>query len=107
MRLAIVKDFVASHGRELTEFSAFACRGGLLQPVPSGTYCVNEAMIHDLQEPALGAHASNLAACIGFELSRESGIPSYIVDPVVVDELDDVARVSGNKLFKRNSISMR
>ncbi|MCE5192330.1 MAG: butyrate kinase [Candidatus Cryosericum sp.] len=104
MRLAIVKDFVARHGRELTEFSAFACRGGLLQPVPSGTYCVNEAMIHDLQEPALGAHASNLAACIGFELSRESGIPSYIVDPVVVDELAPLARLSGLNGIERVSI---
>ncbi len=104
MRLTIVKEFVARQGRELTDFSAFACRGGLLQPVPSGTYRVDEAMIHDLQEPALGAHASNLAACIGFELSGESGIPSYIVDPIVVDELAPLARLSGLSGIERVSI---
>lgn len=104
MRLTIVREFLAKHAMNLSELSAVACRGGLLQPLPSGTYLVNEAMIHDLHQPALGAHASNLAACIGFELSRESGIPAYIVDPIVVDELTPLARFSGLKEIERISI---
>ncbi|MGB9665963.1 MAG: butyrate kinase [Candidatus Cryosericum sp.] len=104
MRLTIVREFLARHATDLSELSAVACRGGLLQPLPSGTYRVNEAMIHDLHQPALGAHASNLAACIGFELTKESGIPAYIVDPVVVDELAPLARFSGLKEIERISI---
>ncbi len=67
MRLAIVKDFLVRHDVVLADLSAIACRGGLLRPLPSGTYRVDEAMVRDLYDPAMGAHASNLAACIGFE----------------------------------------
>jgi butyrate kinase len=95
MRLAIVKDFLVRQSVATASLSAVACRGGLLRPLPSGTYRVDEAMVGDLREPAMGAHASNLAACIGFELSKESGVPAFIVDPVVVDELNPLARLSG------------
>lgn len=104
MRLAIVKDFLVRHNVATDSLSAVACRGGLPQPLPSGTYRVNEAMVDDLQHPAMGAHASNLGACIGFALSRESGVPAFIVDPVVVDELDPLARLSGLKGLDRVSI---
>lgn len=104
MRLAIVKDFLVRHDVVLADLSAIACRGGLLRPLPSGTYRVDEAMVRDLYDPAMGAHASNLAACIGFELSRESGVPAFIVDPVVVDELAPLARLSGLKGIERVSI---
>jgi len=104
MRLAIVKDFLVRHSTNVTDLSAIACRGGLLRPLPSGTYPVNEEMVRDLHEPVLGAHASNLAACIGFELSKEAGVPAFIVDPVVVDELTPLARLSGLKGIDRVSI---
>lgn len=104
MRLEIVKDFLVRHDIAVSCLSAIACRGGLLQPLPSGTYRINEAMVADLQHPVMGAHASNLAACIGFALSREAGTPAFIVDPVVVDELDPLARLSGLKGFDRVSI---
>ena len=104
MRLAIVKNFLTRHSVVVASLSAIACRGGLLRPLPSGTYRVDEAMVHDLYEPALGAHASNLAACIGFELSKGSNVPAFIVDPVVVDELDPLARLSGLKGIDRVSI---
>ena len=104
MRLEIVKEFLSRHGVLVSDLSAVACRGGLLQPLPSGTYRVNEAMVTELQNPSLGAHASNLAACIGYELSRESGVPAYIVDPIVVDELEPLARLTGLKGIERISI---
>ena len=87
MRLAIVKDFAVRYESSVRDFSAIACRGGMLHPLASGTYVVNNDMVDELQNRPVGIHASNLAACIGLALSEESGVPSYVVDPVVVDEL--------------------
>jgi len=75
-----------------------------LHPIPGGVYRINEGMKADLLAAKYGEHASNLGALIADAFARPLGIPAFIADPVVVDELDDVARVSGNKLFKRNSI---
>lgn len=80
-------------------------RGGLLRPIQSGIYRVNEAMVKDLRESPFGEHASNLGGLIAARL-REM-LPSaeaYIADPVVVDELQDVARISGHPRFSRSSI---
>lgn len=80
-------------------------RGGLLKPIPSGVYEVNEAMIRDLKSSPLGEHASNLGGLISWDLAKS--IPNaraYIVDPIVVDEFDPIARYSGHPLFKRLSI---
>jgi len=104
MRLEIVKDFARRHQFTLTDFSAIACRGGMLHPLASGTYTVNGAMVDELHNRPVGIHASNLAACIGLAISEESGVPSYVVDPVVVDELQPLARLSGLKGVKRISI---
>lgn len=79
-------------------------RGGLLKPIESGTYEVNGAMLQDLQTGFLGQHASNLGGIIAYEIARELNIPAYIVDPVVVDELDEVARISGIPEISRKSI---
>ncbi len=79
-------------------------RGGLLKPVKSGTYEVNNLMLKHLEEEALGEHASNLGALLSYEISKNLGIKSYIVDPVVVDELEDVSRISGLKEIPRVSI---
>lgn len=80
-------------------------RGGLLKPMESGVYEVNEVMIHDLQHRTFREHASNLGGLIAHDLAR--GIPgarAYIADPIVVDELEDIARISGHPLFQRISI---
>jgi butyrate kinase len=80
-------------------------RGGLLKPIPSGVYEVNEIMIHDLNFSPLGEHASNLGGLIAWDLVRSLPLArAYIVDPIVVDEFDDIARLSGHPLFKRISI---
>jgi len=80
---------------------AIAARGGLLKPLASGTYIVDQRMIADLVEAKRGAHASNLAAQIGFSLACKLGITCYIVDPVSVDEAEPLARYSGHRLFTR------
>jgi butyrate kinase len=89
----------------LQDVHAVMGRGGLLKPIPSGVYEVNEAMIHDLQHSALGEHASNLGGLIAHDIAIElPDAKAYIADPIVVDELDDIARISGHPLFERISI---
>lgn len=84
--------------------SAVVGRGGLLEPIPSGVYRVDERMLSDLYNGVQGEHASNLGGLIADEIARPLGIPAFIVDPVVVDELDDWARLSGVPEIRRRSI---
>lgn len=80
-------------------------RGGLVKPLPSGVYEVNDRMEEDLRSGLLGEHASNLGGLIARDIARSiPGAEAYIADPVVVDELEDVARISGHPLFERKSI---
>jgi butyrate kinase len=79
-------------------------RGGLLRPLPGGVYTVNEAMKEDLRAGRYGRHASNLGALMADSLARELGIPAYIADPVVVDELEPLARYTGLPEISRKSI---
>lgn len=80
-------------------------RGGLLRPVASGVYEVNDRMIADLVNSPLGEHASNLGGLIAHDLvSAIPGVKAYIADPIVVDEMDEIARIAGHPLFERISI---
>ncbi len=79
-------------------------RGGLLKPIEGGTYEVNDTMLEDLKVGYLGEHASNLGGIIAYEIAKEIGKKSFIVDPVVVDEMQEVARISGLKEIERISI---
>jgi butyrate kinase len=80
-------------------------RGGLLKPIPSGVYEVNEAMKRDLKIGVQGQHASNLGGLIADSIAKSlPNAKAYIADPVVVDELDDIARISGHPKFERISI---
>ena len=67
----------------------------MLKPMESGTYKVNDAMLEDLRLGVQGQHASNLGGILANKIASELNIPSFIVDPVVVDELEEVARISG------------
>lgn len=87
------------------DFDVIVGRGGLIRPVHSGIYAVNESMCHDLLSGDYGEHASNLGGLIARDLADD--LPhcrAVIVDPVVVDELQDVARVTGHPLIERKSI---
>jgi len=80
-------------------------RGGLLKPIASGVYEVNDVMIHDLQHRTFREHASNLGGLIAHDLlTYLEDAKAYIADPIVVDELDDIARIAGHPLFERISI---
>ncbi len=90
---------------QLDKIQAVVGRGGMLKPISSGVYLVNEAMKSDLIEHPIKEHASNLGGLIADDIARElPQAKAYIADPVVVDELDEIARVSGHPLFKRISI---
>lgn len=88
----------------ISKLSAVCGRGGLLRPIEGGTYEVNEPMLADLRKGYSGQHASNLGGIIANEIAKGLNIPAYIVDPVVVDELQELARVSGTKKLERKSI---
>ncbi|NLL36630.1 MAG: butyrate kinase [Fretibacterium sp.] len=88
-----------------SEFSAVVGRGGVLKPVPGGTYIVNDKMLEDLRSMAYGVHASSLGAPLAVRCAVAAGdIPSFIVDPVVVDELADEARITGLPELPRVSV---
>lgn len=89
---------------DIKDLNVVVGRGGLLKPIEGGTYIVNERMLEDLRAEIRGQHASNLGALIANEIAKDLNIPAYIVDPIVVDELDDVARISGIPEIERTSI---
>lgn len=80
-------------------------RGGILGPVPSGTFRVNEQMLHEMRHPVGREHASNLGPVVAHEIAAQAGVPSFIVDPVSVDEFDAISRISGWPEVERRSLS--
>lgn len=103
-RMEIIVRLLREKKVDLTSISAVVGRGGLLRPIAGGTYTVNDQMVADLKIGILGDHPSNCGGLIAYAISKAIGCEAYIVDPVVVDELDDVARISGMPLIRRKSI---
>jgi butyrate kinase len=103
-RSGTVRDGLLEAGIALPSISAVVGRGGLLKPLAGGVYEVNEKMKADLIACRYGTHASNLGALIADAIASEIGVKAYIVDPVVVDELDPIARYSGVPQVPRRSI---
>ncbi len=101
------KDFILEalekKGFDLKSLDVVVGRGGAMKPIEGGTYAVNDAMLYDLEFRPQVQHASNLGAAIAVEIAKPLGIPAFIVDPVVVDELEDVARISGIPLIERKT----
>jgi len=90
---------------ELNSLGVIVGRGGLLKPIESGVYLVNNRMINDLQNSPVGEHASNLGGLIADDIAKSlPNAKAYIANPVVVDEMEDIARYTGHPKFKRLSI---
>ncbi|MCK4746851.1 MAG: butyrate kinase [Bacteroidales bacterium] len=105
LRLELVLAEVKDNHIPFEAIGLIIARGGLIHPIESGVYEVNKAMISDLEQGVMGDHASNLGGLIAARLNKEfTNAKAYIADPVVVDELQDVARVSGHPDFQRISI---
>jgi butyrate kinase len=103
-RLQHLLDYLKEVHLDLNELTAVVGRGGFLRPLQSGVYEVNDNMLNDLRQSLNGEHASNLGAVLAHEIAgRIPGCKAYIADPVVVDELQDVARISGLPQFPRRS----
>ncbi len=103
-RVGEVLTALNENGYKVDDLDAFVGRGGLILPIKSGTYSINSKMKEHLIQGVSGEHASNLGGIIASELAELNNKPSYIVDPVVVDELSEVARISGLKGIERKSI---
>lgn len=103
-RKNVILNTLKKNNIDIKSLSAIVGRGGLLKPVEAGIYLVNERMLEDLRVGIQGEHASNLGGLIAYDIANKIGAQAYIVDPVVVDELEDVARVSGIKGMERVSI---
>lgn len=99
--VALLKDNDIS----LESLDAIVGRGGLLPPVKSGAYKVNDVMVDRLKNNPVVEHASNLGALIAYEMAEKLGIGAYIYDSVAVDEMSDVARISGMPEISRTSLS--
>jgi butyrate kinase len=105
-RKNLIVHFLQDNNVALYMLDAVIGRGGLLKPIPGGIYRINDALLHDLYNPVSGEHASNLGGIIACEIAKEAGekVPAFIADPVVVDELCDLARYSGHPELPKISI---
>ncbi|MBE5033366.1 butyrate kinase [Gallalistipes aquisgranensis] len=103
-RKRLILDALSESRIDIRSLDAVIGRGGLVRPIPSGVYEVNDALERDLRHSPVGEHASNLGGLIAREIAREAGARAFIADPVVVDELQPVARVCGLPGAERISI---
>lgn len=104
MRTEVILQWMKEHNMEIEDLVAVVGRGGLLRPMPGGTYQITEKMLEDLKLGYQGQHASNLGGIIAFEIAKKANLPAYIVDPVAVDEIEDVSRISGLPQITRRSL---
>lgn len=103
-RKNIILDLMKKKDFDMKSLDVIVGRGGMLKPIPGGTYAVTDALLEDLKVGVQGQHASNLGGILAREIADTIGVPSYIVDPVVVDELMPIARYSGVPELPRISI---
>lgn len=104
LRAAALNEALTEAGSVADELEAVAGRGGLLAPLTGGTYAINELMLADLASARFGEHPCNLGASMALEAAKARGIPAFVVDPPVTDEMMDAARLTGLPQVKRRSI---
>lgn len=102
-RVKLIRDILEKKNCDINEIECVVGRGGLMKPVPGGTYAVDDNMISDLKNVINGEHASNLGAVIAKNLGDELNVPSFVVDPVSVDEMKDVAKITGISDIEKQS----
>lgn len=94
-RKNLIIDTLKNENHEIASFDCIVGRGGLMKPIKGGTYEVNEVMINDLRNAINGEHASNLGAVLARNIADEIDVPAFVVDPVSVDEFQDISRITG------------
>lgn len=103
-RKQIILDLLKEKAFDIHSLQVVVGRGGMLKPIPGGTYAVSDGLLEDLKIGKQGQHASNLGGILAREIGDSIGVPSYIVDPVVVDELMPISRYSGVPELPRTSV---
>jgi butyrate kinase len=103
-RKQCVLDELKTKHIDISEIGYVIGRGGLVRNIPSGIYRISDAMLKDLKTGYNGEHASNLGGLIADDIAKHLGVESFIADPVVVDEMEPIAKVSGHPVFERKSI---
>lgn len=103
-RKQIILDLLKEKDFDIKSLQVVVGRGGMLKPIPGGTYAVSDDLLEDLKIGVQGQHASNLGGILAREIADSIGVPSYIVDPVVVDELIPISRYSGVPELPRTSV---
>jgi butyrate kinase len=100
-----VLHLLQEHAIDVNSLDAVVGRGGILGPIPSGTFRVNDKMLAEMRHPTEREHASNLGAIIADAIAEQAGAVAFIVDPVSVDEFEPLARISGLPEIERRSLS--
>ncbi|QWB99485.1 butyrate kinase [Mycoplasmatota bacterium] len=104
-RKNVILDFIKKHDYELKDFDVFVGRGGMMKPLKNGgTYIVTKDMLRDLKSGEYGYHASNLGAILADSFANVHKRLAFIVNPVCIDEFEDISRISGQKLIERRSV---
>ena len=104
MRKNSIVDALVAAGIPLHSLDAISGRGGLLKPIESGTYIINEVMLRELHTATASIHASALGAILASEIAADLQIPAFVVDPIVVDEMDRYAKLTGMPGIERSSV---
>ncbi len=104
LRMGYIFQMLKENDIPLESLDAVVGRGGLVQPIDSGTYLINQRMLDDLIHSAADVHASALGGIIAHEIATRVGIPGYVVDPIVVDEMEPVAKLTGIPGIERRSV---
>ncbi|CAM3014335.1 butyrate kinase [Hathewaya histolytica] len=102
-RYGIILDFLKNKKIDIDDIDYVVAKAGPLKPIESGTYVIDENMVNDLEIERYGTHSSNLGPLLAYNLFKNFGMKPFIVDPVVVDEMEDVARITGIKAIQRKS----
>ena len=102
-RKEVILNVLKEKNFDINTLDVVVGRGGMLKPIPGGTYAVSDKLVEDLKVGVQGQHASNLGGILAKEIGDELNVPSFIVDPVVVDELTNIARYSGMPEIPRKS----
>lgn len=103
-RKEIIVNLLREKNFDMNSLNMVVGRGGMLKPIPGGTYSVTDDLLEDLKIGKQGQHASNLGGILAREIGDSIGVPSFIVDPVVVDEMMPIARYSGVPELPRTSV---
>jgi butyrate kinase len=104
LRMKLIEDLIERRGYRLEDMDAFVGRGGMMAPIGSGVYRINERMLYDLSNTKAGEHASALGGILASEFGQKYGRPSFIADPIVVDEIVPEARLSGLPEISRRCV---